>query len=158
MIIDHEQLPVLRSGMDDATLALRLGCYDLLHVGHIHGLDFAKEQADILVVGVASDERVKRLKGQERPILPEDVRVDRIDQMHEVDYTFVMPASKLSWLQTVWSLRPDTYVEGNDHFISGARTGVLKALGINLVVDPGLKHDSTSDIIQRTNSVHEAAT
>lgn len=47
------------------------GCFDLLHIGHVRNLEFAKSQGDILVVGINSDKSVKSFKGESRPIVPE---------------------------------------------------------------------------------------
>jgi D-beta-D-heptose 7-phosphate kinase/D-beta-D-heptose 1-phosphate adenosyltransferase len=58
----------------DRKIVFTNGCFDLLHVGHLRCLEFAKQQGDILVVGVNSDASVRRLKGKTRPIVSENER------------------------------------------------------------------------------------
>ena len=52
------------------------GCFDLLHPGHIHSLEAARRLGDILIVGINSDESVRVLKGEDRPLIPEQERAE----------------------------------------------------------------------------------
>lgn len=61
------------------------GVFDLLHPGHIRFLQFAKDQGDYLIVGVNSDESVRRLKGANRPIIPVEDRVYMVENLKMVD-------------------------------------------------------------------------
>ena len=63
-------LAVRRAREDGLTVVFANGCFDLLHVGHIRYLRGAAAEGDVLVVGVNSDESVRRLKGPERPLVP----------------------------------------------------------------------------------------
>src|SRR5262249_3924939 len=60
------------------TIAWTNGCFDLLHLGHVRSLQAARRLGDLLVVGVNSDASVRRLKGPERPIIPEDDRLEML--------------------------------------------------------------------------------
>ena len=61
------------------------GCFDLLHVGHLRYLKAAKKMGDILVVGVNSDESVRQLKGNNRPLVPEMERAEMLSGLGCVD-------------------------------------------------------------------------
>ena len=65
------------------------GCFDLLHVGHVRYLEGARQQGDVLVVGVNSDRSVRQLKGAERPLLPEEARAELLAAMEAVDYVVI---------------------------------------------------------------------
>lgn len=65
------------------------GVFDILHAGHIKALRESKEQGDILIVGVNSDDCVKRLKGEDRPINCEEDRAEVLSALECVDYVFI---------------------------------------------------------------------
>ncbi len=70
---------ILNSGFRKKNkLAFTNGCFDILHRGHIYYLSLAKERADILIVGLNSDESVSRLKGPDRPVQDQQTRAERI--------------------------------------------------------------------------------
>lgn len=86
-IPDHEQLRESvqlwkRLGLK---IVLTSGTFDLFHIGHAQYLEKAKELGDVLIVGVDSDARVKKRKGPDRPIVPEDERIGIISHMRHVD-------------------------------------------------------------------------
>jgi rfaE bifunctional protein nucleotidyltransferase chain/domain len=66
-------------------IVLTSGTYDLFHIGHAQFLEKAKELGDVLIVGVDSDARVKKRKGPERPIVPENERVLILSHVRHVD-------------------------------------------------------------------------
>jgi rfaE bifunctional protein nucleotidyltransferase chain/domain len=73
----------------DKTIGFVTGCFDMLHVGHVFYLEQCKNECDILIVGVGSDETVRTLKGASRPIIPEDNRMFLVDSLKTVDYTIL---------------------------------------------------------------------
>src|SRR3712207_9100314 len=68
------------------TVVFTNGCFDILHVGHLRYLEEAKRQGDILMVGVNSNDSVKRLKGESRPINDEKDRAEMLCGLSAVDY------------------------------------------------------------------------
>jgi rfaE bifunctional protein nucleotidyltransferase chain/domain len=70
------------------------GCFDILHIGHIKLLEFAKTQGDYLIVGIDSDSRVKELKGKERPINPEELRKEFLLSIKYVDEVVIFDSSE----------------------------------------------------------------
>jgi rfaE bifunctional protein nucleotidyltransferase chain/domain len=90
------------------------GVFDLLHPGHVQLLQFAREQGDILVVGVNDDASVRRLKGEKRPIFPLAERMEILAALECVDY--VVPFSEDTPLQLITALsRIDVLVKGGDY-------------------------------------------
>lgn len=88
------------------------GCFDLLHVGHVRYLKEAKQQGDILVVAVNSDNSVKKLKGPTRPIQNEDDRAEILAALSCVDAVLIFDEQTPEKLIT--EIRPDVLVKGGD--------------------------------------------
>jgi rfaE bifunctional protein nucleotidyltransferase chain/domain len=90
------------------------GVFDLLHPGHIQLLQFAREQGDILVVGINDDASVRRLKGEKRPIFPLAERMEILAALECVD--FIVPFSEDTPLQLIRALgKIDVLVKGGDY-------------------------------------------
>ena len=89
------------------------GCFDLLHVGHLRLLWFARSQGDRLVVGLNSDESVRRLKGPMRPIVPVDERREMLLALEPVDQVIIFYED--TPLNLIEALRPDVLVKGPDY-------------------------------------------
>jgi D-beta-D-heptose 7-phosphate kinase/D-beta-D-heptose 1-phosphate adenosyltransferase len=88
------------------------GCFDLLHVGHLKILREASRMGDVLVVGVNSDTSVKRIKGPDRPVMPEGERVDLVAGLSFVNYVVVFEEDTPRAL--IKEVRPDVLVKGDD--------------------------------------------
>ncbi len=89
------------------------GCFDLLHVGHIKYLQKARELGDFLIVAINSDDSVKRLKGDKRPLIREDERAMILSALECVDHVLIFKEdTPLSILKRI---RPDILVKGGDY-------------------------------------------
>jgi len=88
------------------------GCFDWLHVGHIRYLQEAKSCGDILVVGVNTDESVRKLKGPTRPVQNESDRAEILAALSSVDYTVLF--SEETPLELIKVVRPDILVKVGD--------------------------------------------
>ena len=88
------------------------GCFDLLHVGHVRYLAEAKKLGDFLIVGVNSDDSVKRLKGPTRPIQNQQDRAEILKALESVDETVIFTEDTPENL--IKSVRPDILVKGGD--------------------------------------------
>lgn len=88
------------------------GCFDILHVGHVRYLQRARELGEVLVIGLNSDESVKRLKGRSRPILPLDERRELLLALRAVDYVCVFAED--TPFEIIAQVRPDVLVKGGD--------------------------------------------
>ncbi len=88
------------------------GCFDILHPGHIHLLVESKKRGNILVVGINSDDSVRRLKGEGRPIFPENERAEILASLEMVDYVTVFGEDDPYHL--INQLKPNVLVKGGD--------------------------------------------
>lgn len=88
------------------------GCFDLLHVGHITYLEEARKLGDVLIVGINTDESVKRLKGPTRPIQSESDRCRILAALKSVDHTILFLED--TPLNLIKSVNPDILVKGGD--------------------------------------------
>ena len=89
------------------------GCFDLLHKGHVDLLNKASTFGDILIVGLNSDESVKRLKGENRPIQPIKIRIKNILTLEAV--TAISIFEDDTPLDLIQTIRPDILVKGGDY-------------------------------------------
>ncbi len=129
------------------------GCFDILHVGHTRYLKEAKKQGDILILGLNSDESVKALKGEKRPLIPEKERADVIASLESVDYVTIF--HELTPLELIEYLRPDVLVKGGDwkeDEVVG-RESVGK-WGGKVIIIPEIKGSSTTNIIEKIKKVY----
>ena len=88
------------------------GCFDLLHLGHVTYLEEARRLGDLLVVGVNTDESVRRIKGPGRPIVPLEQRMAVLAALEAVDY--VVPFGEDTPYELIKALRPHVLVKGGD--------------------------------------------
>ena len=88
------------------------GCFDLLHPGHLRTLQEARELGDVLIVGVNSDASVRQLKGEGRPLIPEDERAEMLAALEPVDAVFIF--DDLTPQRVIARLLPDVLVKGGD--------------------------------------------
>jgi rfaE bifunctional protein nucleotidyltransferase chain/domain len=94
-------------------LVLTNGCFDLLHVGHIRCLKEAKSLGDLLIVGVNSDDSVRRLKGEGRPLMSQEERAEILAALEAVDYVVIFEEDTAEKL--VSALQPDLYFKGGTY-------------------------------------------
>lgn len=124
------------------------GCFDLLHAGHVRYLSAARAEGDLLVVGLNSDESVKRIKAPGRPVVPEDQRAEVLSALSCVDYVVIFDEPDPGDL--IRRIAPDVLVKGADwpeDRIVGADT--VKARGGRVVRVPLVEEVSTSVLIRR---------
>ena len=89
MILKYEDLPIIRNDNNRYKIGLFKGTFDLFHSAHLGCLNEIKNDVDILIVEVKSDEDVKRKKGHTRPIISEKERAIIVDNIKAVDYTII---------------------------------------------------------------------
>lgn len=127
------------------------GCFDLLHVGHITYLEEAKKLGDVLIVGINTDESVKRLKGPTRPVQNESDRCQILAALKSVDHTILFPED--TPLNLIKGVKPDVLVKGGDwkpEQIVGSEFVLAlggKVLSLNFVTGK-----STTNIIEKAQS------
>jgi rfaE bifunctional protein nucleotidyltransferase chain/domain len=113
MIVElKELLELLEKVRGKKKIVFTNGCFDILHAGHADYLNKAKSLGDILVVGINSDASVRRIKGEKRPILPQQMRAYLLDNLKPVDYVVVFEED--TPLELIKAIKPDVLVKGAD--------------------------------------------
>jgi rfaE bifunctional protein nucleotidyltransferase chain/domain len=128
-------------------ITLANGNFDLLHVGHVRYLRGAKALGGRLVVAINSDESVRALKGEGRPIMPAEERAEIVAALADVDAVVVFP--ELDVRAIIREIRPDIQAKGTDYTADSVpeRDAVAEYGGrVEIVGDP--KDHSTSEIIR----------
>src|SRR3954465_4012370 len=87
------------------------GCFDIVHPGHIHHLEFARSLGDVLIVSVSADSHVN--KGVNRPLIPDDLRARALGALECVDRVYLNPNSTA--VELLDALQPDVYVKGKEY-------------------------------------------
>jgi rfaE bifunctional protein nucleotidyltransferase chain/domain len=129
-------------------IVLTNGCFDILHIGHLRYLEEARSRGDLLVVGVNSDESVRRLKGDGRPIVPEHERAALLDGLAVVDLVTIF--SELTPRRLIRTVRPDVYVKGGDYAWSALpERDLVESLGGTVEVLTHVPQRSTTALIER---------
>ncbi|MBI2564772.1 D-glycero-beta-D-manno-heptose 1-phosphate adenylyltransferase [Candidatus Woesearchaeota archaeon] len=124
------------------------GCYDLLHIGHTRLLQKAKELGDLLVLAVNSDESVKRLKGNSRPIYKQQERAELLSNLSSVDAIVFFEEDTPE--QIIKKIKPDVLVKGSDYtFSTTVGAEFVRSYGGNVVIIPLVEGCSTSEIIDK---------
>jgi len=124
------------------------GVFDILHPGHIFSLSQAAKEADFLIVGLNSDNSVKRLKGQQRPVNNEDSRALLLASLLMVDAVVIFEED--TPLELINSIRPDVLVKGGDYTIEnivGAKEVISN--GGRVVINPVIEGYSTTNMIDK---------
>jgi rfaE bifunctional protein nucleotidyltransferase chain/domain len=130
------------------------GCYDLLHVGHISSLKYAKDQGDILLVAVNDDNSVRKIKGETRPIMPVHYRMEMLSELKVVDY--VISFSQENALSVITMLKPDIYVKGADYNLQETPEGIeVLSYGGKIVCSPLIPGVSTTSIINKISNLNK---
>ena len=132
-------------------IVLANGCFDLFHVGHIRYLAGAKELGDVLIVGINSDEQVRKLKGENRPFMPEDERAELISAIRFVDFVTVFPEPTVEEL--IRAIRPDFHAKGTDYTTDTVpEREIVRECGgqVAIVGDP--KNHSSTELISKVGS------
>jgi D-glycero-beta-D-manno-heptose 1-phosphate adenylyltransferase len=123
------------------------GCFDILHAGHVRYLCDAKQMGDILVVGINSDESVRKLKGPTRPLQNENDRAFLIGSLRCVDAAFVFPEDDpRAFLEII---RPDFHVKGGDYKADLLEREVVERFGGKITIVPFVKGYSTTSIVEK---------
>ncbi len=123
------------------------GCYDLIHPGHIELLKFASSQGDILVVGLNSDDSVRRLKGDKRPIMGESERAAVLAALEVVDYVVIFDEDTPE--RIIKDITPDVLIKGTDWQGDVVGQDWVEANGGECVLMPLVEGMSTTGIVER---------
>ena len=129
------------------------GCFDILHIGHIEYLKFARKQGDLLVVGLNTDRSVKNLKGPTRPFVSEVERAKMLSALEDV--TYVVLFDEQTPLNLISAVKPDVLVKGEDWKNAGAvGSEIVESYGGKVVFAPFVEGISTTNIVSRIIKRH----
>jgi D-glycero-beta-D-manno-heptose 1-phosphate adenylyltransferase len=147
----REEYPVAEEAAAN-TIVVVTGVFDLLHIGHLRFLEAARRLGDQLIVGVESDERVRRWKGSNRPIQTEDDRLALLRALRVVDDVFLITGERVDPAYYAELLRSFAAryiaVTADDPFLEQKRDA-MRAIGVELrVVTPRIENYSTSHLVQ----------
>ncbi|HOA74471.1 MAG TPA: adenylyltransferase/cytidyltransferase family protein [Phycisphaerae bacterium] len=153
IITDHEQL---RRIVDDyraagRTIVFANGAFDILHVGHARFLQGAAAEGDLLVVGVNSDESIRKYKGPDRPLQPLAERMEMVAAFRCVDLVTSFDEPTCDAILEI--VRPHVHAKGPDYTPENLpEWPTLQRLGIRLASVGDPKNHSSSELIDRLRS------
>lgn len=124
------------------------GCFDILHAGHVTYLEAAKAQGDVLVLGLNTDESVRRLKGPERPINNELDRAKVVGALQAVDYVVLFGEQTAE--AVIAEVKPDIYVKGGDYTLDTLpEAKIVQSYGGKAAFIDMVEGRSTTNIINK---------
>jgi D-glycero-beta-D-manno-heptose 1-phosphate adenylyltransferase len=130
-------------------IVLTMGTFDFIHIGHFLYLEKAKALGDILIVGVDSDEKIRRRKGPDRPIVHEDERVKMLTHVRHVDIVTLKPADSPKW-ELIKLIRPD-YLMATQETYTDQQIEELKQYCKEVIVLERQATTSTTAKLRRLN-------
>lgn len=150
-IILKEKLDRLRQ--QGKKIAFTNGCFDILHVGHVRYLTEARKTADVLVLALNSDSSVRALKGEKRPLVPEQERAEVLAGLECIDFITIF--AELTPLELICFLKPDILIKGGDwpeDQVVGRNE--IREWGGHVTIIPEVAGKSTTNIVDRVISLY----
>lgn len=145
---DKEILPLLKQYRKEGKkIVLTQGVFDLVHIGHARYCQEAKKYGDVLIVGVDSDEKVRARKGPDRPIVPQEERLEMLTYLRAVDAVILKQLNEPKF-HYIKLIKPDVLVVTRENYTPDKVTA-LKALCTKVVVLDPMATTSTSAKIRR---------
>lgn len=152
--IDEVRLKLAKQKADGLKIVFTNGCFDILHKGHITYLYEAKKLGDLLVVGLNSDNSIKRIKGEKRPILSESERAYILSALEMVDFVIIFDED--TPYELIKIVKPDVLVKGGDWDINNiVGKDIVESYGGKVLNIPFVEGKSTTNIIERILSVYK---
>lgn len=153
-IVDRKNLveQIGKKRKNGAKIVLANGCFDLFHVGHIRYLTGAKELGDFLIVGINSDNQVRKLKGENRPFMPEDERAEIVSSIKAVDFVTIFDEPTVEEL--IRAVRPDFHAKGTDYTTETVpEREIVKEYGGQTAIVGDPKDHSSTELIEKVSNV-----
>ncbi len=154
-IVDFERIKSIadRFRFEGKVIGFTNGCFDIIHAGHVTYLEKSKNLVDVLIVGLNSDESVRRIKGQKRPINSEVDRAIVLAALQSVDYVVIFEED--TPLKLIQTIRPDVLIKGADWKNKGVVGGdFVKSYGGRVEFIDFLEGRSTTGVIERVIDVY----
>ncbi len=113
MILNFEEVEEVLSPLRKTKkIVFTNGCFDIIHAGHVDYLEKTKALGDLLVVGMNSDDSIRRIKGEKRPIVPQEMRAKVLSSLKPVDYVVIFEED--TPLELIKKVKPHVLVKGGD--------------------------------------------
>ena len=131
----------------NSPIVVTVGCFDVLHIGHVRLLKYAANLGD-LIVGINSDASIKMIKGEARPINNQSVRKEFL-----LSFPFVKKVeifNEPDALRFLQNIKPDIFIKGGDYTIetiNNRETEYLSSIGSKIIIFPFVRGYSTSKIL-----------
>lgn len=126
-------------------IVLTQGSFDLVHIGHARYCDMARDYGDVLIVGVDSDEKVRQRKGPNRPIVPEDERMEMLTHLRSVDYVVLKEAGEAKF-NLIKLIKPDVLIATAQTYDEKTIKELEKICGKVVVLEPMATTSTTAKI------------
>lgn len=151
IIYSIEHLECVKNRLQNNTISLTSGCFDILHVGHIHNLKTAKQQSDVLIVCLSSDNQIKKIKGPKRPINNIEDRLNLFKTISYVDYVVLYDENNIDTEETLDSiikvLDPDIWFKGDDYKVEDILAKHPSLRKVSII--PNILNKSTTEIVKK---------
>ena len=133
-------------------VTLTNGCFDILHVGHIRYLQAAHNLGGKVIVAVNSDDSVRVLKGEGRPVIPAEERAEILAALSDVDAVVVFPEKDVRAI--IREIHPDFHAKGTDYTEESVpERNEVEACGGRVVIVGDPKNHSATDLIRRRSRI-----
>ncbi len=144
----------LKQKYPNCTISFTNGCFDLIHFGHVAYLEQAKKKADFLILGLNSDESVKRLKGEGRPYVNQQDRAYILSRLEAVDVVCIFDQD--TPLELIKKVKPDFLIKGGDYQLNEiVGRAYVEKIGGQVLTIPLIKGRSTTNIISKIKQSNE---
>ena len=150
MIVTRKEITGITKNLHNAErkIVFTNGCFDIIHRGHIEYLNRAKKLGDILIIGLNSDDSVRRLKGVNRPINYEQDRAIVLDNLKSVEYVCIFDED--TPYELIKIVQPDILVKGGDWAVQDiVGSDIVLACGGEVKSLKFVEGKSTTDIIEK---------
>ncbi|HLP41994.1 MAG TPA: bifunctional heptose 7-phosphate kinase/heptose 1-phosphate adenyltransferase [Fibrobacteria bacterium] len=148
-LLSRTQLAGVSAGLKarGKTVVTLNGSFDVMHAGHLHILEDARRQGDVLIVGLNSDASIHQYKGPDRPIIPQEYRAKMLLALRTVDYVHIFDETvPMPFLEQV---KPHVHVNGSEYGTDCIEAPTVKAHGGRIHIVEKIPGLSTSDILAR---------
>lgn len=151
MLIDRKNIPNLRGELAGKKIVFTNGCFDIIHVGHVRYLTTAKSFGDVLIVGLNTDESVRKLKGAMRPVNNQYDRAEVLLGLKAVDYVIFFGEQTAESL--IAEIQPDIYVKGGDYTLETLpEAKIVQSYGGRVELVNLVEGKSTTNIIEKISA------
>ncbi len=150
----QELVDYIKNNRENKTIVFTNGCFDILHIGHIKLLQFAKNSGDILVLGLNSDSSIKRIKGDKRPIVCQEDRAEVLSALECVDFISIFDEDTPCELISL--LKPDVHVKGGDYDVNKIpEAKIIRSYGGKILRFEYIPNHSSTGIIEKILSAYK---